>query len=73
VQRLDLPTHALAARDGGVRPFGIGTDTPIGRMHGVDLGCREGASEEELSRPSISCVDGLHDRRQHAPAFGRHR
>jgi hypothetical protein len=30
------------ARDGGVRPFGIGigigTDAPIGRMHGVDTG-----------------------------------
>ena len=34
----------------GVRPFGIGTDTPIGRMYGVNLGCLEGVSEEELSR-----------------------
>src|SRR3954465_2707458 len=26
----------------GVRPFGVGNDTPIGKMYGVNLGCLEG-------------------------------
>jgi hypothetical protein len=46
----------------GVRAFGIGTDTPMGMMYGVNLGCLEGVSEEELSRIPVTCVDGLHDR-----------
>jgi hypothetical protein len=56
----------------GVRPFGVGTETPIGRMFGVNLGCLEGVSEEELSRLSITHVDGLNDRWQSAPAFCSH-
>ncbi len=56
----------------GVRPFGIGTDTPIGKMYGVNLGCLEGVSEEELSRLAITCVDGMNDRWQDAPAFCGH-
>lgn len=56
----------------GVRPFGIGTETPIGRMYGVNLGCLTGISEEELSRLPITCVDGLHDRWQSAPEFQSH-
>lgn len=46
----------------GVRPFGVGNDTPIGRMYGVNLGCLEDVSDEELSRIAISCVDGRNDR-----------
>jgi hypothetical protein len=46
----------------GVRPFGVGTETPVGKMIGVNLGCLEGVSEEELSRIPITYVDGLHDR-----------
>jgi hypothetical protein len=60
------------ARDGGVRAFGIGTETPIGRMYGVNLGCLEGVSEEELSRLNITYVDGLNDQWQDAPAFCSH-
>ena len=56
----------------GVRPFRIGTDTPIGRMYGVNLGCLEGMSAAELARLSISYVDGLRDRWQDAPAFCSH-
>jgi hypothetical protein len=32
----------------GVRAFGVGTETPISKMYGVNLGCLEGVSEEEL-------------------------
>lgn len=46
----------------GVRAFGVGTETPMGKMYGVNLGCLEGVSEEELSRVPITYVDGQHDR-----------
>jgi len=46
----------------GVRAFGVGNDTPIGRMIGVNLGCLEGVTEEELARLPITYVDGMHDR-----------
>jgi len=46
----------------GVRPFGVGTDTPIGVMYGVNIGCLEGISEEELARIPVTHVDGINDR-----------
>jgi hypothetical protein len=46
----------------GVRAFGVGNDTPMGRMYGVNIGCLEGVSEEELARVPIVYVDGMHDR-----------
>ena len=55
----------------GVRAFGVGTDTPIGRMVGVNVGCLEGVSEEALSRIPIVHVDGMNDR-QDAPPFIAH-
>jgi hypothetical protein len=56
----------------GVRCFGIGNDTPIGKMVGVNLGCLEGVDEETLSKVPIVYVDGLNDRWQRAPAFAGH-
>jgi hypothetical protein len=55
----------------GVRAFGIGNDTPIGRMVGVNLGCLEDVSEETLAGLAITYVDGMHDRLD-APAFVAH-
>jgi hypothetical protein len=55
----------------GVRPFGIGTETPIGKMFGVNLGCLEDVSDEELARLSITRIDGAHDRMD-APPFDAH-
>jgi hypothetical protein len=52
----------------GVRPFGIGNDTPIGKMYGVNVGCLD-LSDEALSRLAITRVDGLHDRPDRAPDF----
>ena len=46
----------------GVRPFGIGTETPIGQMYGVNIGCLEDLPDEELSRIPVTYVDGRHDR-----------
>ena len=56
----------------GVRPFGIGTETPIGKMYGVNIGCLEGVSEEELSKIPVTYVDGMHDHWQQAPDFVSH-
>ena len=64
--------HHYFCRRCGVRAFGIGNDTPIGRMYGVNIGCLEGISEEELSRIPITYVDGLYDRWASAPAFVAH-
>jgi hypothetical protein len=51
--------------------FGVGNDTPIGRMYGVNVGCLEGVSEEEFSRVPITYVDGRNDRMS-APEFFGH-
>jgi len=56
----------------GVRPFGIGNDTPIGRMVGVNLGCLEGLSEAELAAIPVTFVDGLHDRWGSPPEVSSH-
>lgn len=55
----------------GVRLFGIGYDTPIGDMVGVNIGCLEGVSEETLAAIPVVHVDGLHDRME-APEFTTH-
>ena len=56
----------------GVRAFGIGTETPIGRMVGVNVGCLEDVADDELARVPITYVDGRHDRWQSAPAHFAH-
>ena len=56
----------------GVRPFGIGNETPMGTMYGVNIGCLEGVSEEELANIPITYVDGMNDRWQHAPEHLSH-
>jgi hypothetical protein len=56
----------------GVRAFGVGNDTPIGKMYGINLGCLEGISERELSELSITYVDGMHDRWSSAPEYCAH-
>ena len=56
----------------GVRTFGVGNETPVGKMVGVNIGCLEGLSDEELSRLAIVRVDGLNDRPDRAPAFAGH-
>ena len=55
----------------GVRAFGIGTETPIGKMYGVNLGCLEEVPDEELARVPITYVDGRNDRMD-APACFSH-
>lgn len=56
----------------GVRAFGVGNETPVGKMYGVNLGCLADVSEEELSKIPIIHVDGMHDRWQDRPKFLQH-
>ena len=55
----------------GVRAFGVGNETPIGNMYGVNLGCLEDVSDEELSRIPITYIDGRNDRLA-PPAYFSH-
>ena len=64
--------HHYFCRHCGVRPFGVGNDTPIGRMYGVNLGCLEDVSEEELAAIPITYVDGRSDNPQGPPQFVKH-
>jgi hypothetical protein len=42
--------------------FGVGNETPMGKMCGINVGCLEGSSEEELSKLPIAYVDGMNER-----------
>lgn len=61
--------HHSFGKHCGVRAFGVGNETPIGRMYGVNVRCLEDVSDEELASVPITCVDGLNDRWDRAPAF----
>ena len=63
--------HHYFCRHCGVRPFGVGNDTPIGRMIGVNVGCLEELDDEAMARIPVTRIDGLHDLMQ-APAFASH-
>ena len=41
-------------------------------MYGVNLGCLENVTEEELSAVPITYVDGRHDKWQDSPEFFAH-
>lgn len=62
--------HHYFCRKCGVRAFGVGNDTPMGKMYGVNVGCLDGLTDEDLAGLRITCVDGLHDRLE-APEFCR--
>lgn len=66
-----MKNHHYFCRTCGVRPFGVGTGTPIGKMYGVNIGCLEGIGEEELSKLPITYVDGMNGRFE-APPFVAH-
>jgi hypothetical protein len=53
----------------GVRTHGVGNDTPIGPMIGVNLGCLD-VDDATLEAVPVVRVDGLHDRPDRAPEHG---
>jgi hypothetical protein len=52
-----------------VSVFGVGNETPMGKMYGINIGCLKGVTEEELSKIPIRYVDGMHDRWDSVPEF----
>ena len=50
----------------GVRAYGLGNQ---GEMVGVNIGCLEGVTPEELAAAPICYCDGKHDNWQNAPAI----
>ena len=63
--------HHYFCKHCGVRAFGVGNETPIGTMYGVNLGCLDDVSDAELASAPITYVDGRNDR-QGAPEFFLH-
>ena len=55
-----------------MRSFGVGNDTPIGKMIGVNVMCLDDVSDEELASAPITYVDGRNDNWQSAPALFNH-
>jgi hypothetical protein len=64
--------HHYFCKHCGVRAFGIGNDTPVGKMVGVNLMCLDDVSDEELAAVPITYVDGRNDQWQNAPTFFSH-
>ncbi len=64
--------HHFFCRHCGVRVFGVGNDTPMGKMYGVNIGCLEGVDEETLSKIPVTFVDGMNDSWESTPAFFSH-
>ena len=67
-----MRNHHYFCRHCGVRVFGLGNDTPIGTMYGINIGCLEGVDEATLSNIPIKYVDGMHDRWDASPEFTSH-
>jgi hypothetical protein len=64
--------HHYFCRHCGVRSFGVGTETPIGVMYGVNPGCLNDVTDEELSKVPVVYIDGRNDKWQDRPEFFAH-
>ena len=64
--------HHYFCKHCGVRSFGVGNETPVGKMYGVNVMCLDDVSDEELASIPITYVDGRSDSWQNTPAFFSH-
>ena len=64
--------HHYFCKHCGVRGFGVGNETPMGKMYGINLGCLNDVTDEELSKIPITYVDGRNDKWQSTPEFFAH-
>jgi len=62
--------HHYFCRHCGVRSYGVGNETPIGPMVGVNVGCLD-IDDAAMAAIPIVRIDGLHDRME-APEHGGH-
>lgn len=53
----------------GVRAYGLGNSPESGEVVGVNIGCLEDATPEELAAAPITYCDGKYDNWQNAPAI----
>ncbi len=61
--------HHYFCKHCGVRAFGVGNETPVGKMVGVNVMCLGDITDEELAGVPITYVDGRNDNWQNAPTF----
>jgi hypothetical protein len=53
----------------GVRAFGVGNSPEVGEVVGVNVGCLEDATPQELAAAPITYCDGRNDNWQNPPAL----
>lgn len=64
--------HHFFCRHCGVRPFGWGEASDIGRFYAVSVACLDDVDLEELVNAPVVYVDGRNDDWQATPAQTRH-